>query len=80
MGTPRPRGERVGRFAADKLASRLDVMTRKSGMKEIHATFCWSDYDDDSRLLSDITSDWEARARRPGPGVRNRFPSKARAR
>jgi hypothetical protein len=62
-----PRGRRVlgekgvGRFAADKLASRLEVRTRKPCMKEIHASFCWDDYDDDSRLLSDVTSNWEER-------------------
>ncbi len=60
-----PRGRRVlgekgvGRFAADKLASRLEVITRKQKSNEIHASFCWDDFDDDSRLLSDVTSHWE---------------------
>jgi len=64
-----PRGRRVlgekgvGRFAADKLSSQLEVATRRRGRKEIHASFCWDDYDDDSRLLSDVTNAWEERTR-----------------
>jgi Histidine kinase-, DNA gyrase B-, and HSP90-like ATPase len=66
-----PRGRRVlgekgvGRFAADKLASQLEVCTRKRGQKEIHASFCWDDYNDDSLLLSDVTNTWKERT----PGV-----------
>jgi signal transduction histidine kinase len=51
----------VGRFAADKLAGRLEIVTRKKGSNEIHASFCWDDFDDDSRLLSDVTSQWQER-------------------
>ncbi len=37
-------------------------MTRKRDRKEIHASFCWDDYNDDGRLLSDVTSTWEERS------------------
>jgi signal transduction histidine kinase len=63
-----PRGRRVlgekgvGRFAADKLATRLEVVTRKGGRREVHASFCWDDYDDDSRLLSDVACTWREQA------------------
>ena len=63
--TPRGRrmlGEKgVGRFAADKLARQLGVVTRKRMKNEVHASFCWDDYDDDSRLLSDVACTWEER-------------------
>ena len=51
-----------GRFVADKLASRLEVATRRKGSKEVHASFSWDDYDDDSRLLSEVKNTWEERS------------------
>jgi hypothetical protein len=55
----------VGRFAVDKLARRLELVSRRRGSgREIHAEFCWDDYDDESRLLSEITTRWDARLAR----------------
>lgn len=52
----------VGRFAVDKLAAGLDLITRMRGQKdELRACFDWDQYADDSRMLSDIKSQWELR-------------------
>jgi signal transduction histidine kinase len=52
----------VGRFAVDKLAARLELMTRSRGQKEeLRVLFDWDEYLDDSRMLSDVKSHWEQR-------------------
>lgn len=52
----------VGRFAADKLAARLELASRCEGdPSEIHAVFDWDDFDADDRMLSEIRSRWEVR-------------------
>jgi signal transduction histidine kinase len=52
----------VGRFAADKLASRLELVSRQPGKPgELHAVFDWDDYDVDGRMLSDVRSRWSVR-------------------
>jgi signal transduction histidine kinase len=52
----------VGRFAADKLARKLELISCKAGHdKEIHAAFDWDEFDSDSRMLSDIECRWEVR-------------------
>jgi len=63
-----PKGRRVlgekgvGRFAVDKLARNLELFTRSRGGQEIHAVFCWDDFEEDSSLLSDIETFWEINA------------------
>lgn len=52
----------VGRFATDKLARRLELVSRRPGTaEEIRATFDWDQFDSDSKMLSEITSHWEVR-------------------
>lgn len=52
----------LGRFSADKLASRLELISRTKGSaNEIRATFDWDRFDDDSLMLSDIKCSWELR-------------------
>jgi hypothetical protein len=49
----------IGRFAASRLANRLEVITRRSGSEdEVHVEFDWSQFDDDSLYLSDIEAQW----------------------
>lgn len=63
-----PKGRRVlgekgvGRFAADKLARNLELFTRRVGGKEIHAEFCWDDFEKDGCFLSEIQNGWEVNA------------------
>jgi hypothetical protein len=53
----------VGRFAADKLAASLELVSRCRGQSdEVHAVFDWDEFDADDRMLSDIRSRWEVRA------------------
>lgn len=60
-----PKGRRVlgekgvGRFAADKLARRLELVTRCPRSKEVKAFFDWDQFDSDSLMLSDIKSRWQ---------------------
>lgn len=52
----------VGRFAADKLGRRLELISRRwRENQEVVATFDWDDFDDDLVLLSDVSSPWELR-------------------
>lgn len=62
-GGRRMLGEKgVGRFAVDKLARRLELITKTRGQKEeLHASFDWDEYSDDALFLSDIQSSWELR-------------------
>ena len=67
-GRSSPRGRRmlgekgIGRFAADKLASRLVLVSRRVSIdSEIRAEFDWDLFDDPHALLSDIKSRWEER-------------------
>ena len=53
----------VGRFAADKLGSQLQIVSRARRQKEISATFEWDRYEDENAMLSDITNHWEERPR-----------------
>jgi len=61
-----PRGRRVlgakgvGRFAADKLARRLELVTRPAGdATEVRAVFDWDRFDQDSSMLADVRNRWE---------------------
>ncbi len=50
----------VGRFAADKLARHLELVTRCAGeSKEIRATLDWDDFESETRMLSEIRSKWQ---------------------
>lgn len=52
----------VGRFAADKLARRLQLVSRCGGQpSEIVADIDWDRYDDGDRMLSEIENRWEVR-------------------
>lgn len=50
----------VGRFAADKLASRLELLSRREGDRlEIRAEFDWDRFEAEHLLLSDVKCQWE---------------------
>jgi signal transduction histidine kinase len=52
----------VGRFAADKLARRLELVTRTAGSpSEVRATVDWDAFADDEAMLDDIEASWEVR-------------------
>lgn len=63
QGGRRVLGEKgVGRFAADKLAARLEMVSRKKGESdEVHAIFDWDEFEADDLMLSDVKSRWEVR-------------------
>jgi signal transduction histidine kinase len=63
-----PRGRRVlgekgvGRFAADKLARNLELISRRNGRSdEIRAVIDWDLFDDGDRMLADVRNHWEVR-------------------
>lgn len=63
-----PRGRRVlgekgvGRFAADKLARHLEIVTRRKRIPdEIQAVIDWDQFDVDDRMLEDVLNRWEMR-------------------
>ena len=67
-GRVTPRGRRVlgekgvGRFAADKLARHLELVSRcRDADHEIRAAFDWDAFDTGSRMLADIRNRWEIR-------------------
>lgn len=52
----------VGRFAADKLASQLELVSRCRGhASELHAIFDWDQFAAEDRMLADVRSRWEIR-------------------
>lgn len=63
-GGRRVLGEKgVGRFAADKLAAHLELVSRPTGAaSEIHAVFDWDEFEHDDRMLSDVHSRWQVRS------------------
>jgi signal transduction histidine kinase len=76
-----PRGRRVlgekgvGRFAADKLARYLEIVTNCEGNPdEVRATIDWDAFDNAERILADVKSTWELqpanRSRRHGTTLR----------
>jgi signal transduction histidine kinase len=53
----------VGRFAADKLAANLELVSRRRNESvEVHASFDWDEFDVDDRMLSEVRNRWEVRA------------------
>lgn len=52
----------VGRFAADKLAARLELISRRAGQDdEVRAVFDWDRFSSDDQMLSDVKCRWEQR-------------------
>jgi signal transduction histidine kinase len=52
----------VGRFAADKLGARLQLISRRKGGKyEVTASFDWDEFDNDALPLSEVKSRWQLR-------------------
>jgi signal transduction histidine kinase len=55
----------VGRFAADKLARHLVVISRcASQPEEVHAIVDWDRFDSDSLMLAEVMNRWEMRTAR----------------
>ncbi len=52
----------VGRFAADKLGSRLELISLRGGTNgEVRAIFDWDRFDSDGQMLEDVKNRWEIR-------------------
>lgn len=51
----------IGRFASAKLASKLDIFTRKIDDNEIVVNFNWDDFSDDEKYLEEIKTKWSVR-------------------
>lgn len=50
----------VGRFAADKLGRRLELVSLRAGTRgEVHAYFDWDQFDSEGEMLSDVKNRWE---------------------
>lgn len=62
-GGRRVLGEKgVGRFAADKLAAKLELVSRSADDPlEIRTVLDWDEFDADEKMLSDVRSRWELR-------------------
>jgi signal transduction histidine kinase len=55
----------VGRFAADKLARNLTIVSRcPRHAEEVHAVVDWDRYDTDALMLSEVLNRWEVRPAR----------------
>ena len=55
----------VGRFAADKLARTLTIVSRcPEHPEEVHASIDWDHYDDDALMLAEVLNRWEVRPAR----------------
>lgn len=49
----------IGRFAASRLAERLEVITRQTdSASEVHVLFDWSEFDDEARYLDEVHAQW----------------------
>lgn len=59
-GRRRVLGEKgIGRFAASRLASSLEVVTRGTeSSQEIHVLFDWTDFDAPDKYLEDVDAEW----------------------
>jgi signal transduction histidine kinase len=52
----------VGRFAADKLARHLEILSRRSDQREeIRAVVDWDQFDTDRLMLNEVEAQWEVR-------------------
>ena len=75
-----PRGRRVlgekgvGRFAADKLARRLELVSQAAGSPhEVTVAVDWDTFADDDRMLDELEARWEVRDAPPAHGTRLRM-------
>jgi hypothetical protein len=60
----------IGRFAADKLGDALELVTRaRNAPEELRASIDWAAFENEHRMLSDVTAQWERRT----PVVLDRF-------
>jgi hypothetical protein len=60
----------IGRFAADKLGDALELVTRaRNAPEELRASIDWAAFENEHRMLSDVTARWERRT----PVVPDRF-------
>lgn len=52
----------IGRFAADKLGTTLELVTRARGAEEeLRAVIDWAAFENEHRMLSEVTARWERR-------------------
>lgn len=52
----------IGRFAADKLGNALELITRaRNAPEELKASIDWAAFENEHRMLSDVTAQWERR-------------------
>ncbi len=51
----------IGRFASAKLASKLDIYTKKKDDNEIVVNFNWDDFSDEDKYLEEIKTKWFVR-------------------
>lgn len=52
----------IGRFAADKLGTSLELVTRARGAsEELRALIDWAAFESEHRMLSEVTARWERR-------------------
>jgi signal transduction histidine kinase len=51
----------IGRFASAKLASKLDIYTRKEGDNEIEVNFNWDEFSDEEKYLDEVKTKWRVR-------------------
>lgn len=50
----------IGRFAASRLADRLEVVTRRAGMdRQVQVFFDWRQFDDEQKYLDQVQALWE---------------------
>lgn len=60
----------IGRFAADKLGNALELVTRApNAPEELQATIDWAAFENEHRMLSEVTARWERRT----PSVPDKF-------
>ena len=62
-GGRRVLGEKgVGRFAVDRLGRYVELVSRRAGTDtEITAKFDWDEFDDETKMLSEVHSSWNER-------------------
>jgi signal transduction histidine kinase len=51
----------IGRFASAKLASLLNIYTKKVNDNEVVVNFNWNDFSDEEKYLEDVKTKWEVR-------------------
>lgn len=51
----------IGRFASAKLASKLDIYTRREDDNEIEVNFNWDEFSDEEKYLEEVKTKWRVR-------------------